>query len=63
MHVSGTDEDAIVKIVADHTNKQRQEIKAVYKTMFGRVSVTLNLTPLPSLYCWHWFIIIINVLF
>ena len=32
----GTDEAALIKICANRTNKQRQAIKAAYKTAFGR---------------------------
>lgn len=38
----GTDEDAIIKIIALHTNKQRQDIKLKYRTMFGRVCIICN---------------------
>lgn len=33
----GTDENAIVQVIASHTNQQRQEIKEKYKTMYGKV--------------------------
>ena len=32
----GTDEDALIKIVANRTNSQRQKIKEEYKTAYGR---------------------------
>ena len=32
----GTDEDAIIKIVANRTNAQRQKIKLFYKSSYGR---------------------------
>ena len=32
----GTDEDALIKIVANRSNAQRQKIKAEYKTAYGR---------------------------
>lgn len=33
----GTDEKAIINILAQRTNKQRQEITAQYKALFGKV--------------------------
>jgi hypothetical protein len=33
----GTDENAVVEVIASHTNEQRQEIKDKYKTMYGKV--------------------------
>ena len=35
---SGTDEKAIIDILAYRTNDQRQQIKQMFKTMFGKVS-------------------------
>ena len=32
----GTDEDALIKIVANRSNAQRQKIKEEYKTAYGR---------------------------
>ena len=32
----GTDEDAIIKIVANRKNSERQQIKECYKTAYGR---------------------------
>lgn len=33
----GTDEGAILELLTARSNTQRQEIKAVYKTLFGKV--------------------------
>lgn len=35
--VVGTDENAIIEVLAGHINYERQEIKKMYKTMFGQV--------------------------
>lgn len=32
----GTNEEAIIKVLVDHDNNQRQTIKAAFKTLFGR---------------------------
>ena len=39
MHVlvAGTDEEAIIRVLSGHSNRQRQVIKDTYKTSFGRV--------------------------
>jgi len=36
---AGTDEKAIVDVMAAHTNAQRQEIALSFKTQFGKVCV------------------------
>lgn len=35
--IVGTDENAIIEVLAGHINYERQEIKKMYKTMFGQV--------------------------
>lgn len=37
MILPGTDEQAIVDVVANRSNDQRQKIKAAFKTMYGKV--------------------------
>lgn len=43
LHNTGTDEKAIIDILAYRTNDQRQQIKQVFKTMYGRVRYMLFL--------------------
>lgn len=33
----GTDEQAIIDVVANRSNDQRQQIKSAFKTMYGKV--------------------------
>lgn len=35
--IIGTDENAIIEVLAGNINHERQEIKKMYKTMFGQV--------------------------
>ena len=36
----GTDEKAIIKVLANRSNYQRQEIEKAFKTMYGKVNMT-----------------------
>jgi hypothetical protein len=35
----GTNEKALIDILASHNNAQRQALKKKYKTMYGKVSI------------------------
>lgn len=37
MHGLGTDEDALIRVLAARTNAQRQQLRPLYKQMFGQV--------------------------
>ena len=43
--LSGTDEGAIVAVLSRRTNKQRQEIKTFFKTMYGKVQALASFNP------------------
>ena len=35
---TGTDDDAVVHVVSTRCNLQRQELKEIFKTLYGRVN-------------------------
>ncbi|KAL8596935.1 hypothetical protein ACOMHN_027881 [Nucella lapillus] len=37
----GTNENHIIQVLSGHNNKQRQEIKQMYKVAFGRVCIIM----------------------
>ena len=41
--MSGTDEAAIISVLTQRSNEQRQQIKGRFKLMFGKVGVTLSM--------------------
>ena len=40
--VTGTNDDAVIHIVATRCNSQRQEMKKLFKTLYGRVSELIS---------------------
>lgn len=41
-YVTGTNDDAVIHIVATRSNSQRQEMKKLFKTLYGRVSELIS---------------------
>ena len=37
VHGLGTDEDALIQVFSSRTNAQRQQLRVLYKQMFGQV--------------------------
>jgi hypothetical protein len=52
MRGAGTNERALIDIIANRSNSQRQQIKAHYKASFGHVRVdrSIGVAPVLSLY-------------
>jgi len=46
--LSGTDEKAIIDVLSARSNDQRQQIKLMFKTMFGKVCFIVKLLSLNS---------------
>jgi len=49
----GTDEEAIINVVSNRSNQQRQDIKRMFKTMYGKVisefhDLTLTVCSQPA---------------
>lgn len=40
--IVGTDEKAIIQVIGHTSNKQRQEILIMFKTMYGKVKNTIS---------------------
>ena len=59
--LSGTDEKAIIDVLAYRSCSQRQQIKSMFKTMFGKVSPYRHFTVLGRV-CVHGFLCIFLII-
>ena len=48
--ILGTDENALIDIIANRCNRQRVEIRLRYKTMYGKVSRMTCILPFNSIF-------------